>query len=66
MPDADFDGALSALVAAGFSEVEARERLSLIDTFERKETRDELLKLAFEDAASAGAGEGASSSSAAE
>jgi hypothetical protein len=65
MPDAEFDAALSALVAAGFSDVEAGERLSLIDTFERKTTRDLLLEDALENVASAGVGEAASSSSAA-
>ena len=55
--------ASNLVVAAGFSDVEAGERLSLIDTFERKGTRDLLLEDALEDVASAGAGEAASSSS---
>jgi hypothetical protein len=70
MPDAEFNEARYVLLAAGFSEDEARERLSCIDTFERKSTSmyaravlpRVLLEQVLEDAC-AGTGEGASSSS---
>lgn len=65
MSDAEYAEAQSALVAAGFSEDQARERLSMIDSFETKGTRDCILGVQFEDAPSASAGEAASSSNAA-